>query len=178
MIAADRASAHFRFFVRPFDAEARRARVYLGAMSQGVKDLKLWQEAVALGGEVLRLARATARRETKAYSDELIRSALAVGMSIADGYGQYDTGEQRRAYRAARRHLALLETQLAVGRQGGVIPAGALAPLASRQASVNRLISGYLAYVERQVEAERLASASPTGPAASPAFDGASELPA
>lgn len=64
-------------------------------MTTGVKDLKLWQEAVALGGDVLRLARTTARRETKVYSDELIRSALAVGISIADGYAQYDTLEQR-----------------------------------------------------------------------------------
>lgn len=125
-------------------------------MTTGVKDLKLWQEAVALGGDVLRLARTTARRETKVYSDELIRSALAVGISIADGYAQYDTLEQRRAYRAARRELGTLETQLAIGRQGGVIPAGALTPISTRQASVGRLLSGYLAYVERQVDAERL----------------------
>ena len=126
-------------------------------MSSGVKDLKLWQEAVALGGDVLRLARNVARRETKAYSDELIRSSLAVGMAIADGYGHYETLEQRTAYRSARRHLALLETQLAVGRQGGVIPAGALAALTPRQVSVARLLSGYLAYVKRQVDAERQA---------------------
>ena len=125
-------------------------------MTTGVKDLKLWQEAVSLGGDVLRLVRTTSRRETRAYSDELIRSALAVGISIAEGYGQYDTLEQRRAYRSARRDLGTLETQLAIGRQGGVIPAGALTPISTRQASVGRLLSGYLAYVERQVDAERL----------------------
>ena len=123
-----------------------------------MKDLKLWQEAVALGGDVLRLARNTSRRETKTFNDEIIRSALAVGIAIADGYGEYETLEQRNAYRTARRHLATLETQLAIGRQGGVIPPGALTPISVRQASVHRLLSGYLAYVERQVEAETLAA--------------------
>lgn len=156
-MAKDARQGRLRYLSRPFDAALRRVRPTFAGMTTGVKDLKLWQEAVGLGGDVLRLARTTSRRETRAYSDELIRSALAIGISIAEGYGQYDTLEQRSAYRAARRDLGTLETQLAIGRQGGVIPAGALTPIATRQAAVGRLLSGYLAYVERQVDAERLA---------------------
>src|SRR5215213_4005942 len=42
---------------------------YVRAMATGVKELKLWQEAVALAGEVVRVARTAARRETKAFTD-------------------------------------------------------------------------------------------------------------
>ena len=40
----------------------------LAAMASGVRELRVWQEAVALAGEVVRAARQGARRETKALS--------------------------------------------------------------------------------------------------------------
>jgi four helix bundle protein len=123
-------------------------------MSTGVRELKLWQEAVALGGEVTRHARQHARRETRAFTDQMVGTALAVATSVADGYGRPAAAEQRDCYRRAKRFLAELETALAVARHAELVSPAALAQLSLRIASVSRLLAGYLAFIERQVAAE------------------------
>jgi len=123
-------------------------------MATGVKELKLWQEAVALAGEVVRLVRQLGRRETKTFTDRLMHAAVAVATAIADGYGRYDSGEQRRLYLDARRAMAELETHLAVARHAGIIPPATLAQLSGRTSTVARLLSGYLTYIDRQIAAE------------------------
>lgn len=122
------------------------------AMAAGIRDLKVWQEAVALGAEIVRLARQGARRETKVVTDHLMLTGLAVAGTIADGYGRYTAPEQRQLYRAAKRELLRLETQLAVARQAELISAQAYADLSNRVQSVGRLLGGYLVYLERQLE--------------------------
>ena len=133
-------------------------------MATGVKELKLWQEAVALGGDVIRLVRQSARRETKSFSDRLMHAAVAVATGVADGHARYEPLEQRRSYLAARRALAELETHLAIARHAELVPAAAVAQLTGRAATVGRLLGGYLAYIERQ-----LATQLTTQPIAPPA---------
>lgn len=120
-------------------------------MSATLRDLKVWQEAVALGGEVVRAARQGARRETKVLSDTLMSTALQVAVLIADGYARYTPEEQRVLYRAAKRELLKLETQLAIARQAELIQAPTHSELANRIQGVHRLLGGYLVYLERQV---------------------------
>ena len=124
-------------------------------MVTGVKELKLWQEAVALAGEVLKAARAGARRETKVFTDRLIQSAVAVATHVAEGYAREEVVEERRLYQQARRALAELETHLAVARHAGVVPAAVLAQLSPRTATVGRLLACYLAFIDRQRGAEQ-----------------------
>ena len=57
-------------------------------MTTGVRELRLWQEAVALGGDVARLMRQSCRRETRALTDHITHTAVAVATSVADGYGR------------------------------------------------------------------------------------------
>ena len=64
-------------------------------MTTGVRELRLWQEAVALGGEVARLMRQSCRRETRAFTDQVTHTAIAVATSVADGYGRATATEQR-----------------------------------------------------------------------------------
>lgn len=123
-------------------------------MAAGVRDLKVWQEAVALGGEVLRVVRQSARRETKTATDAITITALAVGSHIAEGYGRYTAPEQRQLYRAAKRDLLRLETQLAVLRHADLISMAAHGELLKRIQTVNRLLAGYMVYLERQRTAE------------------------
>lgn len=127
-------------------------------MAANIRDLKVWQEAVALGAEVVRCAKQGARRETKVVTDQLMLSALAAASTIADGYGRYTAPEQRQLYRSAKRDLLRLETQLAVARQADLISAQVHADLSSRLQSVNRLLGGYLVYLERQLTPEASAN--------------------
>ncbi len=119
-------------------------------MSANLRDLKVWQEAVALAAEVVRFARQNARRETKVVTDQVMLTALSVASTIADGYGRYTSPEQRQLYRAAKREVLRLETQLAIARQADLISVQTHAELQQRIQGVTRLLGGYLVYLERQ----------------------------
>ena len=123
-------------------------------MAASIKDLKVWQEAVALAADIVRTARQSSRRETKVATDQLILTALSAASAIADGYGRYTAPEQRQLYRTAKRELLKLETQLAIARQAELLSAPTHSDLSNRIQSVNRLLGGYLVYLERQLAPE------------------------
>jgi four helix bundle protein len=126
---------------------------HLPHMAGSIRDLKVWQEAVALAAETVRSAR-HAKRETKVVSDELMVRALATAGAIADGYGRYTAPEQRQLYRSARRDLLRLETDVAIAKQAGLISAQTHTSLHNRIQNVSRLLSGYLVYLDRQLTSE------------------------
>jgi len=120
-------------------------------MAAGLRDLKVWQEAVALAGDVVKALRQNGRRETKTIADQIMTTAVGIACHVADGYGRYTAPEQRQLYRAAKRDLLRLETQLAIARHADLLPAAAHAELLHRIQLVVRLLGGYLVYLERQV---------------------------
>ncbi len=123
-------------------------------MAASIRDLKVWQEAVSLAAETVKSARQGARRETMVFTDQLILTSLALAGTIADGFGRYTAPEQRQLYRAAKRDLLRLETQLAIARQAELLSAPAFAQLTARIQIVGRLLGGYLVYLERQLTPE------------------------
>ncbi len=127
-------------------------------MAASIRDLKVWQEAVALAAETVRSARQHARRETKVITDQLMLAALNAASTIADGHGRYTASEQRQVYRAARRDLLRLETHLAIARQADLMSAQTYADLSNRIQGVSRLLGGYLVYLERQLTPEAASS--------------------
>ena len=120
-----------------------------------LKDLRVWQESVGLGADVIRALRQTNRREIKAITEHVMLTAVAMAEHVAEGYGRYAPGEQRQLYRAAKRHLLRLETSLAIARQAELLSATHHAELTARIQSVSRLLSGFLVYLDRQVSADR-----------------------
>ena len=120
-------------------------------MGLALKDLRAWQEAVALGAEVIRALRQTNRREIKCFTEHTMMVAAHVAEHIAEGYGRYAAGEQRQLYRAAKRELLKLETAVAIARQAELLSAPSHAQLTSRIQTVNRLLSGFLVYLDRQI---------------------------
>ncbi len=142
-------------------------------MATTLRELKLWQEAVALAGDVSRAARTAARREIKVLTDRLILAGCAIPEAVADAHGRYDPRDQQQTYRAARRALLVLETDLAIARQSELISAPVLAQLSTRTTAVGRLLSGYLAYLERQIDAADASRAAlpPSSPSTSPTSD-------
>ncbi len=118
-------------------------------MSAGIRDLKLWQEAVGLAADVTRTVHGCSRRETRQLTDRLLHVALDVPARIADGYERAEQAERVQLYRQARGDLAVLDTLLAVTRQAGLVTPAAQAQLAARGSVVARLLGGYLAAAER-----------------------------
>jgi four helix bundle protein len=115
-----------------------------------MRELKLWRESVALAGDTVKAVRASSRRETRAVTDETLRTALALVGEIAEGYGRFTPADQRHHYTRARGTVLRLETQLAVLRHADLLAAPAATELATRAQQVGRLVAGYLVYLERQ----------------------------
>src|SRR3954463_12202518 len=115
-------------------------------MSNGVRELRVWQESVALAGDVIRAVRGNVKRETKAISDHLMLTALKIGDNIAEGYGRHVASEQREAYLPAKCALLRLETELAVAKHADLIPSGAFTEITGRTGLVARLLAGYIVY--------------------------------
>lgn len=127
-------------------------------MAANIRDLKVWQEAVALAADIIRSARQNARRETKVVTDQLMTTALTAAGTIADGYGRFTAPEQRQLYRAAKREFLKLETQLAIARQADLMSPQTHAELSARVQSVMRMLGGFLVYLERQLAPEPTAT--------------------
>ena len=119
-------------------------------MGLGLRDLRVWQESVALAAESIRSLRSTNRREIKAITEHTMVTAMVMAEHVAEGYGRYSPDEQRQLYRAAKQHLLRLETALAIARQAELLSPTHHAQLSSRIQSVNRLLSGFLVYLDRQ----------------------------
>lgn len=146
--------ARFRSPPPQDDAASLPRRPHLPPMATGFKELKLWQEAVMLGGEVVRAVRQENRREHKAFGDAVMLESASVAMLVAEGHGRYDAVEQQRCYRSAKAALAGLETRLSIARHAGIISPAVLARLTAQAGVVSRLLGGYLTYIERQIAAE------------------------
>jgi len=120
-------------------------------MSDGLRDLRIWTDAVALGGDVVKAVRPHVRRETKVVSEAVMTTALAVSAHIADGYARYTPAEQRDSYLLAKRALFRLESELAVARQAEVVPAPLLRDFTARSARLTKMLTSFLVYLDRQL---------------------------
>jgi four helix bundle protein len=127
-------------------------------MSLGLRDLRVWQESVALGADVIRAMRHTNKREIKSITEHTMMTAMQTAEHIAEGYGRYAPGEQRQLYRAAKRDLLKLETSLAIARQADLLSATHHAQVTTRIQTLNRLLSGFLVYLDRQLAGDTKAS--------------------
>lgn len=144
-------------------------------MANGVKDLKVWQEAVQLAGDVLRVTQQCNRREVKVFVEHIQLTSAALASCVAEAHARYSASEQRECYQRAKRLLVQLETHLAIARRADLIQATALSDLTSRAGTVGRLLAGYLAFVERQVAAEPSVDAASRAAAANRETASASE---
>jgi four helix bundle protein len=123
--------------------------------ASSIRDLKLWQESVALAGDLTRALRQSTRRETKALTDRMMLTAVGIAEQIADGHARYTNLEQQEVYRAAKRDLLLVETQMAVARHADLIPSSAQTNHLEHVQHLHRLLAGYLVYLDRQLTEEK-----------------------
>ena len=123
-------------------------------MPSSVRELRVWQEAVATAGEIARIARKASRPETRMLVDLLVRCSVEVALAIARAHAKEAPPAQRDAFRLARDSAAALETGLAIARHAELFPLAACADLGAKASAVSRLVAGYLAYLDRLVEAD------------------------
>lgn len=123
-----------------------------------LRDLKVWQEAVALAGDLVRALRDSTKSSPKnALSNSIIACATSIAEQVAVGHSHMTSNGQRTIYRSAKQDLLRLETLVAVARHADIIPASTQTIFGDHAMLMHRLLAGYLVYLDRQ-----LAEDSPT----------------
>jgi len=122
------------------------------------RETKLWQEAIGLAGDVIRVVRRATRRETKAFTDALMLSAAAVASAVAEAPTRASPSDERDCYVRARRALVAVDSQLAIARVSGIIPSSVHAQLAARVASLSQRVTNQMNHIDREVDTSPVAS--------------------
>ena len=121
-------------------------------MGLGLRDLRVWQEATALGALVVMHVPASTRPATRVLAERAVRAACEAAEWIADGFGRHAPLEQRRCFGSAKRALRRLETQVTSARLSRLLSESQHAEVIALIREVDRLLAGFLVYLERQAE--------------------------
>lgn len=81
-------------------------------MSQGFKDLKVWQKAMKLAVTVYELTKPFPKEELYGLTSQLRGSAISIPSNIAEGQGRLNPGEFKQFLGVARGSNFELQTQL------------------------------------------------------------------
>jgi four helix bundle protein len=81
-------------------------------MSNGFRDLVVWQKSMQLAGEVYKLTKTFPREEVYGLTSQIRRSAISIPSNIAEGHGRLNVGEFRQFLGIARGSTYELQTQL------------------------------------------------------------------
>jgi four helix bundle protein len=124
--------------------EERDAR---GGRPRSFRDLRVWQEAIALARDVLAAVERLPVGHG-ALGDQAIRAATSVHANIAEGAGHHSTREFLRYLRIARASLAELESHTAFLLAAALVPAVEAEAIETRRRHVQRLLTGLVRSLE------------------------------
>jgi four helix bundle protein len=111
-----------------------------------LRNLEVWKRScrVAVG-----LFGLTEHCRSRAFQDQVTRSALSIASNIAEGYERESSKDRVRFFVIAKGSCAECWTQLLVGMEAGLIDKGAAAPILCELEEISRMIRGVIASFER-----------------------------
>ena len=87
------------------------------------KDLRVWQDAMALAESCYRLTRQFPREELFGLTSQIRRAAASIPANIAEGHGRESTGSFVQSLRVSQGSLKELETHLLLAERVGILKA-------------------------------------------------------
>ena len=109
------------------------------------KDLQVWQIAMDLCEQTIRIADKLVAKGLFGLADQLRKTAISVPSNIAEGEGRVYPAERRQFLSHARGSLYELETQLLIARRSGHLIRDELFALISEE---RRKLDNYLRYLK------------------------------
>jgi len=85
------------------------------------RDLRVWQEGIALAEACYLLTKRFPKDELFGMTSQIRRAATSVPANIAEGYGRDSTGEYIQFLRVSQGSLKELETHLALSSRVGLV---------------------------------------------------------
>jgi four helix bundle protein len=112
------------------------------------KDLRAWQEAMALAEVTYRLVAILPNSERYELSAQMRRAAVSIPSNIAEGYARESKGAYLQFLRIARGSLRELETQFLLSVRLELLDASTAEPALSQCDQVGRLLHGLIRSVD------------------------------
>jgi four helix bundle protein len=106
------------------------------------RDLKVWQQAMALAKAVYELTSVFPKAEIYALSSQLQRAAVSIPSNIAEGHARQSPGDFARYLSIAMGSAAELETQLLLAQELGYTTSERVSKLLESSAEVGRMLRG------------------------------------
>lgn len=113
-------------------------------MIASYKDLKVWQEAMALAEGAHRVTARLPRSQVGALAEQIFRSAISVPANIAEGYGRKSTSSYVQFLKIARGSLNELETQILLAQRLRLVDSTQIETLLSRVEAISKMLNGLI----------------------------------
>ena len=113
-------------------------------MSSSFRDLRVWQEAMKLAGEIYRITASFPRHELYGLSQQMRRAAVSVPSNIAEGKGHRSNKGFANFLFHARGSLLELETQVEIARDLDYVPGENAKHLLGQTKTVGRSLTGLI----------------------------------
>lgn len=116
---------------------------------QSYRDLRVWQQAMALAVQVYGVTNAFPRHELFGLVSQLRRASSSVPANIAEGYGRENTGSYIQFLRIAQGSLKELETHAILAHRVGFLPEQALETLLAASESIGKMLRALIRSLEK-----------------------------
>lgn len=117
---------------------------------QSFEELEVWKKARELKNEIAFLAKTFPAEEKYRLTDQLIRSSRSVNVQIAEGHGRKTWPDRLRFCVIARGSLTETLNHLIDACDEGIISEDLLQKLRIKINEVERLLNGYISYLDRK----------------------------
>jgi four helix bundle protein len=110
-------------------------------VSEGFRNLEVWQHAMELVEMVYRVSTEMPSDERFGLTTQMRRAAVSIPSCIAEGHARHTTKEYLRFVGIAAGSLAELRTQLEIAERLGCIDAGQLVDVEGRAERLSRMLT-------------------------------------
>ena len=114
------------------------------------RDLKVWQEAMALAEACYGETRVFPREEMFGLTAQIRRAATSVAANIAEGHGRETGGAFVQFLRVAQGSLKELETHLILSDRVGLLAAARAEPLLGRCEEIGKMLRALIRALQKQ----------------------------
>jgi four helix bundle protein len=104
------------------------------------RDLRVWQDAIALAESCYRVTTQFPREELFGLTSQIRRASASIPANIAEGHGRESTGSFIQSLRVAQGSLKELETHLILAERVGILAKPDLETVLNRCESLGKMV--------------------------------------